>query len=65
MNEWTQKDLEAIFVRGDVYEVQRAEFEKDLRELNATLTWATRLVITQAVVFVVAILIYGAERLAG
>ncbi len=64
MIEWSQKQLEDIFVRGDVYEVQRAEFEKDLKELNATLTWATRLVITQAVVFVAAILIFFVERLA-
>ncbi len=64
MKEWSQKQLEDIFVRGDVYEVQRAEFEKDLRELNATLTWATRLVITQAVVFVAALLVFVVERLA-
>ena len=64
MKEWSQKQLEDIFVRGDVYEVQRAEFEKDLKELNATLTWATRLVITQAVVFVAALLVFVVERLA-
>ncbi len=64
MKEWSQKQLEDIFVRGDVYEVQRAEFEKDLKELNATLTWATRLVITQAVVFVAALLVFVVERIA-
>ena len=64
MTEWSQKQLEDIFVRGDVYEVQRAEFEKDLKELNATLTWATRLVITQAVVFVAALLVFAIERFA-
>ena len=64
MTEWSQKQLEDIFVRGDVYEVQRAEFEKDLKELNATLTWATRLVITQAVVFVAALLVFVVERFA-
>ncbi|KKM73282.1 hypothetical protein LCGC14_1412010 [marine sediment metagenome] len=64
MKEWSQKQLEDIFVRGDVYEVQRAEFEKDLKELNATLTWATRLVITQAVVFVAALLVFAIERFA-
>lgn len=65
MTEWSQKALEDIFVRGDVYEVQRAEFEKDLKELSDSLTWATRLVIAQAVVFVGAILVFAVERLAG
>ncbi len=65
MNEWTQKELEDIFVRGDVYEVQRSEFEKDLRELKSTLTWATRLVIAQAIVFVMAIMVMFVERAVG
>ncbi len=64
MIEWTQKALEAIFVRNDVYEVQRSEFEKDLQRLEATLTWATRLVITQAVVFVATLAVVVVERLA-
>ena len=59
---WTQKELEAIFVRDDVYRVQRRGMEKDLTELKATLTWATRLVIAQAVVFVMAILFVVIDR---
>ena len=61
---WTQKELEDIFVRGDIYKVQRLEFEKDLNELKSTLTWATRLVVGQAALFFVAIGIFIVERLA-
>ena len=61
---WTQKELEDIFVRGDVYAVQHSEFQKDLEEMKATLTWATRLVVGQAALFFVAIGIFVVERLA-
>ena len=61
---WTQKELEDIFVRGDIYKVQRLEFEKDIAELKMTLTWATRLVVGQAALFFVAILVFIVERLA-
>lgn len=62
MKEWSQNELESIFVRSDLYESQRRDMEKDIEKLQDSMEWFQRLIISQGVILIVAIILFVVER---
>lgn len=60
--DWSQKDLEDIFVRGDVYKRDHDELERDIRKLEKTMEWWGRLMISQALLLLVGLGLFILER---
>lgn len=62
MADWTQKELEDLFIRKNVYERDHEELERDIRKLEKTMEWWGRLMVTQAVLLVGGLILFIVER---
>jgi hypothetical protein len=65
VTDWTQKELEVLFVRKDLDATRRSDFERRISKLEATMEWGQRLIIGQGLVLIVALVLFVIERVSG
>lgn len=62
MTQWTQKELEDLFIRKDLYHTNQEDIERRLLKIEGLLDWFQKLIISQGVILIIAMILFVVER---